>query len=108
MSEMLAEIAPSVAGWPAAKPNIADAPSAIVSTPAPTLRPFTMCWPTSIRVKSGRRQRGIGRRLQNGGNRRRAPGRTETIDRARASTSSSLDRNGSSPRFAGAWVRDRP
>ena len=33
-SEMLADIAPSVAGWPAAKPKIAEATSATTTTPS--------------------------------------------------------------------------
>ena len=44
-SEMLAEIAPSVAGCPAVKPKIAEATRAIAITPTPTLTPLTMCWP---------------------------------------------------------------
>jgi hypothetical protein len=42
-SEMLAEMAPSVAGWPATKPRIAEAARATAMTPTPTLRPLTMC-----------------------------------------------------------------
>ena len=48
-SEMLADIAPSVAGWPAAKPKIAEATSATAITPTPTLTPLMMCWPTKSR-----------------------------------------------------------
>src|ERR1700729_4015071 len=59
-SEMLADIAPSVAGWPAAKPKIADATSATAITPRPTLAPLMMCWPTRSRRRlGGRGQRGI-------------------------------------------------
>src|SRR4029077_16788394 len=59
-SEMLADMAPSVAGWPAAKPKIDAAPSATTTTPAPTLTPLMMCWPTKSRVKFwGRGQRGM-------------------------------------------------
>ena len=42
-SEMLAEIAPSVAGWPAVKPKSADAARAMAITPTPTVAPLTMC-----------------------------------------------------------------
>jgi hypothetical protein len=56
-------------------------------------------------VKSGRRQRGIGRRLQKGED---APGaRVEAAGGAPCggpAAKSSLDRNGDSPRFAGAGL----
>ena len=42
-SEMLADMAPSVAGWPAVKPKIFAATSATTTTPAPTLTPLMMC-----------------------------------------------------------------
>ena len=53
---MLAEMAPSVAGWPALKPKSADAARAIAITPTPTVAPLTMCWPTSSRFRSGDRK----------------------------------------------------
>src|ERR1700722_5404290 len=60
-SEMLADIAPSVAGWPAAKPKIADAARATAITPRPTLAPLMMCWPTRSRRRlGGRGQRSMG------------------------------------------------
>src|SRR5580704_17818831 len=60
-SEMLADMAPSVAGWPAAKPKIAEATSATATTPRPTLAPLMMCWPTKSRSRlGGRGQRGMG------------------------------------------------
>ena len=58
---MLADIAPSVAGWPAAKPKIAEATSATTITPTPTLKPLMICWPTKSRRRfGGRGQRGMG------------------------------------------------
>ena len=54
-SEMLAEIAPSVAGWPAAKPKVAHATSATVITQTPTLKPLTICCPTSSLDRFGGR-----------------------------------------------------
>src|SRR5271155_4561135 len=60
-SEMLADMAPSVAGWPAAKPKIAEETSATATTPRPTLAPLMMCWPTKSRSRlGGRGQRGMG------------------------------------------------
>ena len=57
---MLADMAPSVAGWPAAKPKIAEATRATATTPRPTLTPLTMCWPTKSRSRlGGRGQRGM-------------------------------------------------
>ena len=52
---MLADIAPSVAGWPAAKPKIAEAASATTITPTPTLKPLMMCCPTRSFDKFGGR-----------------------------------------------------
>jgi hypothetical protein len=43
---MLAAIAPSVAGWPARKPNSAEANTDTAATPKATLTPLRMCWPT--------------------------------------------------------------
>jgi hypothetical protein len=61
ISEMLADIAPSVAGWPASKPKTADATRATAMTPTPTLSPLVMCWPTKNRSRfGGRGQRGMG------------------------------------------------
>ena len=59
-SEMLAEIAPSVAGCPARKPKIAEATRATAMTPTPTLTPLTICWPTRSRTRLGGRQPNIG------------------------------------------------
>ena len=60
-SEMLADIAPSVAGWPAAKPKIAEPTRATATTPTPTLKPLMICWPTRSRRRfGGRGQRGMG------------------------------------------------
>jgi hypothetical protein len=57
---MLAEIAPSVAGWPAAKPKVAHATSATVITQTPTLAPLTICCPTkSLDRFGGRGQWGV-------------------------------------------------
>ncbi len=57
---MLADIAPSVAGWPAAKPKIAEAASATTITPTPTLKPLMMCCPTrSFDKFGGRGQRSV-------------------------------------------------
>ena len=58
---MLADIAPSVAGWPAAKPKIAEPTRATATTPTPTLKPLMICWPTRSRRRfGGRGQRGMG------------------------------------------------
>ena len=54
-SDMLADIAPKVAGWPAAKPNTAEAMSATAITPRPTLKPLMICWPTKRRTRFGGR-----------------------------------------------------
>ena len=45
-SEMLAPIAPSVAGCPAPKPRRSEATSVTVATLAATLSPLAMCCPT--------------------------------------------------------------
>ena len=52
---MLAEMAPSVAGWPAAKPNSAEASAATAITPSATLSPLRMCWPTNSFSSVGER-----------------------------------------------------
>ena len=54
-SLMLAEIAPSVAGCPPAKPNRAEAIRLTAITPAATLTPFRMCWPTNSFSRAGER-----------------------------------------------------
>ena len=54
-SLMLAEIAPSVAGWPPAKPNKAEAIRLTAITPAATLTPLRMCWPTNSFSRAGER-----------------------------------------------------
>ena len=54
-SLMLAEIAPSVAGWPASKPNSAEAMKLTAITPAATLTPLRICWPTSSFRRAGER-----------------------------------------------------
>ncbi len=54
-SLMLPLIAPSVAGCPAAKPKISDAPIETVATPPATLRPLTMCCPTNSFSSFGER-----------------------------------------------------
>ncbi len=52
---MLAAMAPSVAGWPAAKPNKAEATAATAITPRATLSPLRMCWPTNSFSSVGER-----------------------------------------------------
>src|SRR5579883_1191515 len=54
-SLILAPIAPSVAGWPAAKPNRIEARTETTATPAATLRPLTICRPTSNFSTAGER-----------------------------------------------------
>ncbi len=54
-SLMLAEIAPSVAGCPAPKPNRAEAIRLTAITPAATLIPLRTCWPTSSFSSAGER-----------------------------------------------------
>jgi hypothetical protein len=54
-SLMLAEMAPSVAGWPAAKPNTAEATAVTAITPMATLSPLRICWPTNSFSSAGER-----------------------------------------------------
>src|ERR1700676_5351637 len=52
---MLAEIAPSVAGCTASKPNRAEATRLTAITPAATLTPLRICWPTNSFRRAGER-----------------------------------------------------